>query len=429
MDTLERLPKYVCTQTVDRSRYELESALYGHGGKTDGHSCDDILAEQNTAARKRRLTHSDRLRLDVAVSHDRPGEDGEMYSWVGEERFRGRDLFEIVPDGAMATGTFSSMLTSIFGGDAGRFSYNGDSPVDGKLLSEFGFHIPQERSQYGYVFGKGRSQQVKIAYHGSFFVDPETPDLVRLVVHTSQLPPETGACEVTRNLDYSRVRLADQDFLLPAEARLSIIHPDGTVAENRIRYSACREFHSESRLRLERLPDEMDPPRPTKEEAFTLPAGLPFRLAFTGKIDTATAAAGDPVKARLKTAIRDRSSKVLVPEGALVAGRIVNIRRFYGPPKPQAVPGRKADGERSSVVVAVSLENLEIGGIPRPFKATFDAGAERFVKLTGALSARVDIGPLDRSGNPDAGVFEFTDVGPDYVVESGLESNWLTLGR
>jgi len=89
--------------------------------KTLGRSCDDLIAAVNAAAGKRRLTHSDRLRLDVAVSQDRSGEDGEMYSWVGEERFRGRDLFEIVPDGAMATGTFSSMLASIFGGDAGRF--------------------------------------------------------------------------------------------------------------------------------------------------------------------------------------------------------------------------------------------------------------------------------------------------------------------
>jgi len=70
---------------------------------------------------------------------------------------------------------------------------------------------------------------------------------------------------------------------------------------------------------------------------------------------------------------------------------------------------------------------LEIGGISRPLKATFDSGAERFVKLTG-LSSHVDIGPLNRSRTPGAGVFEFPDVGPDYVVESGLESNWLTLG-
>jgi hypothetical protein len=42
---------------------------------------------------------------------------------------------------------------------------------------------------------------------------------------------------------------------------------------------------------------------------------------------------------------------------------------------------------------------------------------------------RVDIGPLDRSQNSDAAVFEFSDANADYVVESGLESNWMTVGH
>jgi hypothetical protein len=420
MDTVERLPRYVCTQTVDRSQYELESASYEERGKAHGRSCDDMAAELNTAAGKRRLSYSDRLRLDVAVSHDRSGVDGEMYSWVGEERFKGRDLFEMVPDGAMSTGTFSSMLASIFGGDAARFSYNGDSAADGRLLPEFGFRIPQERSQYVYLLGKGRSQQIKLGHHGVFLVDPETSDLVRVVVHTNQLPAETGTCEITRTLDYGRVRLGRSDFLLPTEARLSIIHTDGTVAENRIRYSACREFRSESRLRLEPLP-ETDPPRPVAEEPPALPPGLSFRLVFTEPLNTAAAAAGDPIKARLKTPIRDSSSRILVPEGAPVAGRILSIRRFYGPPGRTGV-------ERSSLVVTVALETLETAGVSHPLKASF-AGPGRFVKLTGPLSVRVDIGPLDRPQNSDAAVFEFSNVVPGYVVESGLESSWLTTGH
>jgi hypothetical protein len=146
-------------------------------------------------------------------------------------------------------------------------------------------------------------------------------------------------------------------------------------------------------------------------------------LVFTQPIDTAVAAAGDPIKARLKMPILDRSSKVLVPEGASVGCRILSIKRTYGP------PGRKAGAERSSLVVTVALETLETAGIPRPLRASFVPGAGRFVKLTGPLSVRVDIGPLDRSQNRDAGVFEFSDVDPDYVVESGLESNWLTVGH
>jgi hypothetical protein len=141
-------------------------------------------------------------------------------------------------------------------------------------------------------------------------------------------------------------------------------------------------------------------------------------LVLTESIHTAVAAAGDPIKARLKTPIRDRSSKILVPEGAPVAGRILSLKRFYAPRR-----------ERSSLVLAIALETVETAGVPHPLNATFAAGASRFAKLTGPLSVRVDIGPLDQSQNPDAGVLEFSAAGPDYVVESGLESNWLTVSR
>jgi len=66
LDTVGRLPKYMCTQTVDRSQYEPTAG-------SAGHPCEPYARKQL------RLTTSDRLRLDVAVSGGR-----ELYSWVGK---------------------------------------------------------------------------------------------------------------------------------------------------------------------------------------------------------------------------------------------------------------------------------------------------------------------------------------------------------
>lgn len=214
--------------------------------------------------------------------------------------------FELVHDGAVSTGSFASMLSSIFGGNTARFSYNGDSAVGGNTLSEFGFRIPEEVSDYLYVFGSGRTQQKPIAYRGTFLVDPETSDLVRLVIHATQLPRETGACELTQTLDYERMRLNGAEFLLPAQARLLITHIDGTEAEN----VATLRFGPPDEAELTAL--AKNPPA----AALTLPPGLAFQLAFTDPIDPAIAAAGDLIRAKLKTAIRDRSSKVLAPRAA-----------------------------------------------------------------------------------------------------------------
>jgi len=432
LDTVRRLPRYVCTVTIDRTRYEATTPEYLTNGRLRTRSCDDTIAEMKRAGRVRRPSSSDRLRFVVAVKQDTPGVVKEMYSWAGEDRFDDRDLLDFVRDGAISTGTFSSMLASIFGGDAARFFYSGDSSSGGRLLSEFSFSVPEEKSRYRYVFGDSALRQTPIAYDGAAFIDPETSDLVRMAIRSRQLPPETGACELTQFLEYDRVRLNGSDFLLPAEARVSVLRADGTEAENRIGYSACREFLGASTVRFG--PPAADAASASRQNAppppFPLPAGLPFKVIFTDQVDAATGAAGDPIHGRLKTAIRDRADKVLVPAGTPVTARILKVRRFYAQQRPPVAESRGA--RNPSLVLEVRLQTLEIGGTSQAFKAAFDSGLRRFPKQqSGPFAVRVDIGSIGRpedSGNDrEIGTFEFWDPSPGFIVKAGLESNWVTL--
>jgi hypothetical protein len=434
MNTVGRLPKYVCTQTVDRTRYEPANPEYGTNGTRRRRSCDDTVADARRGGWRRSLSSADRLRLDVAVSHEHPGMENEMYSWRGENRFNERDLFDFVRGGAVSTGSFTSMLTSIFGNSAARFTYNGDSTRGGRLLSEFGFHIPREKSQYLYVFGPSRERNVAMAYDGTVFVDPQNGDLTRLEIRTEEPPEETGVCELNQDLEYARVHLKDSDFLLPSEAQVTVIHTDGTEAHNRITYSACHEFHGEATVRYE---DGTEAERavtetPVQTAPFSLPAGLPFKVVFTDRIDTATAAAGDLIRGRLKTAIRDRNEKLLVAEGTPVTGRILGINRFY-PQASRVAESKKAPARAPSLVINVRLETVDVGGAPQPLKATFDSGVKRFMKQSSPFSVHVDLGSLDElhdhADDSDTAIFEFWDSNPDHAIKSGLESNWLTAAR
>src|SRR5665213_800989 len=98
MDTVDRLPKYMCSLTIDRQQYEAQSA----GSR---HSCDDLAAARKSAHWKTRLAASDRLRLDVAIADIQ-----EMYSWAGANRFDDRELDRLVNFGASTTGDFSGFL-------------------------------------------------------------------------------------------------------------------------------------------------------------------------------------------------------------------------------------------------------------------------------------------------------------------------------
>ena len=400
MATIQRLPRYTCTLTIDRAQYASDPLQRAP-------SCDDLLGLQKKGESKPRLSETDRLRLDVAIAAT-----NEIYSWVGEDRFDNRDLFDLVRQGAVQTGSFSTFLTSIFSGSSATFSYNGDTALNGRPLVEFGFQVPREKSNY--VFGN-RREHVTTGYDGTFLADPKTGDLVRLVVRTSELPAEVGSCQATTTLDYNRVHLNDSDFLLPREARLDILNIDGGELRNRTVYSSCHEFLGESTVTF-------DAPAPEEgmlaaANGFTATSfdplpGLSFKVVFTQPIDSTLAAAGDRIKAKLNSAIRDASSKVLAPEGSEITARILKLERFEGPP--------------SSLQIVVKLESISVGGSPHPLKATMNSTG-RFEKGTGLVRS-VPLGSLDSLADPDAGLFEFRDAKPDLVIKSGLESTWTTAG-
>ena len=354
METVRRLPRYMCTETIDRSQYEPDVVRQGS-------ACD-----QPSLQRKLHMAELTGLRLDVGIAAN-----GEIYSWVGEDRFDDRSLFDIVRQGAVQTGSFRSFLLSVFESDAASFSYNGDETVNGRTLVEFGYRVPLEKSTY--VFGN-RGQHVSTGYEGTFLVDPQTADLARLVVSTDQLPPEVSSCHATTTLDYARVRLNEADFLLPAEAKLRILNLDGVELENRAVFSSCHEFVGKSKLSFDAPEAEAGAESSGKSSTFSWPENRLFDVTFTQGIDTATAAAGDPIQAKLKTAIRDASSAVLAKEGATVTGRIVKLQRFFG-------------AKSSSIMMGVKLETVDVNGTPRPiFAAPFRPGV-RFEKDKG-LSRR-----------------------------------------
>lgn len=274
----------MCTQTIDRSVYVPDVPV---GRKT----CDE-----NGGGRSLHLLSSDRLRLDVSTVST-----GEMYSWVGQRRFDDRDLLDMVEYGSITTGEFAAFLSEIFQGDDARFTYNGETVLDGRTLAEFGFRVSYENSHY--PFGNGQ-HRVITGYDGTFLIDPATTDLVQLVVRTNQLPSETGACYASTTLNYARVRLRGDNVLLPRESLLYVFTIEGTTTTNRTAFSDCHEFLGESTLTFDSRSSAVDSVgRNSVPQTSLFPPGLPFRVALTVGIDTATAAAGDSLKAWLVTPI------------------------------------------------------------------------------------------------------------------------------
>lgn len=409
LDTVDRLPRYMCTQTIDRSQYDPDRTVYVK-------DCEDLEFSRNTRWKLLR-TLSDRLRLDVGVAAQR-----EIYSWVGENQFGNRSLFEIVNEGTMSTGYFRGFLESVFRSEHADFSYVGETVEEGRALVEYHYRVPLEASHYVFLF---HGHSVIAAYEGAVLADRETAELVRLTVRTSHLSLETAACEATTTMNYRRFRLNGSDFLLPSETRLYVKSLNGVETENRTVYSGCHEFLGESTLKFGATPDEPARKAAAPRAEPTIPAELRFSLALAEDIHVATAAAGEAVRAVLTTDLRDRAKKVLVPSGTPLLCRILRIRRYYHGSDPDVigmlVPLRRVE-------LLLRLESFALPGGDRPVFAKRDTGvADASRRRSGTLQNRpVELGPLDAMGRNQW--FErFDRVGDDYVIKSGSVSNWVTV--
>ncbi len=401
MQTVYRLPKYLCTETVDRSTLQPDTTL-------PTISCDHLAGRRTKGSWPVHQTVSDRLRLDVAVSRD-----GEMYSWVGENHFEDRSLARLVGGGATSTGAFSAFLTSIFGTNNAKFTYDGEVKERSRVLAKFGFRVPRDVS--GYSIGNTLTHD-KVGYSGTFLVDPQTSDLVRLSIHADQPPAELSICEAETTLDYEKNRLNNSEFLLPKKVNFLVVNTDGSEFDNRAAFSSCHEFRGESTLRFDMPSDDNQIAVRKGLAALALNPNLPFTLALAQPIDTETAAAGDSIELRLTAAIRNKKHAVLVDKGAKITGRIMQIERHY-------------QTRTTSLTLAIKVETISTGGMSQPFAATLESGVKRWLKSGDPFSfqqrneaqGQQKLGSFDDIEDPGVGVLQFEDVATDYVIRRGLE--------
>jgi hypothetical protein len=225
-------------------------------------------------------------------------------------------------------------------------------------------------------------------------------------------------------MNYTRFRLNGSDFLLPSETLLHIKNLNGVETENRTVSAGCHEFLGESTLKFEAPPDAPAAKAEAARAETTIPAGLGFGLALAEDIRVATAAAGDTVKAALTTDLRDDSKKVLVPRRTPALCRILRIRRYYYG-RDSFKPGMPVPFHR--VELLLRLESVTLREGQRPVFAKLTVATDGSRSPPGKLQTRpMELGQLNAMGR-NQWFLRFERVADDYVIESGLASNWVTV--
>ena len=293
--TLARQPNYTCVEQIERSRRRGPRSRF------------ELL---------------DMVRLEVALV------DGqEMFAWPGSAKFEEAELKDLVPQGgAIGNGNFALFARSVFQTTAPAFTYSGTTELNGRKAIRYDYVVPQMQS--GFHLRVNELEAV-VGFHGSFWADPETLDVLRLSVVADNVPPMLGLDKSTTVMDYARVRIGERDFLLPASSELSMTHLTGDEDRNYVRFSGCRQYTGESVLTFGEAPADATPPDAPAApvvEVIELPVDLEFDIALDAGIDNEKSMVGDPVTGRLRQAIK-HEKRVLFEKGDIVSGRIRRLER------------------------------------------------------------------------------------------------------
>ncbi len=396
------LEQYVCIETVDRSYYQRvvpsEAPVRPEGEPV----CGNTAAGSAVARDPLQLESTDRVRLEVTVSQGR-----ELHSWPGATRFDARDVDELIRDGPVSTGAFGGHLASLFGQPGVKFQYNGERSINGKTVFEYRYHVPLEASHFEI---KAASAWHPAAYEGDFQIDPQSLELERLTIRTSELPPVAAFCQAATTLDYQRVHIGDSDVLLPRQSQLEILLKNGKEARNVTTFANCREYQAESEIVFTApAGTETTATRSTGRGRMALPIGLPVTLALAESIDTATAAAGDPIDAKVvKPVRRPGATAELIPAGAIVHGRIRRVEHHLLP--------------TPYILVALSFNRVDVHGV----MSTFVVRSEPDPALAKELGANLAIRETG-IWFWGVGTFLFPTNKSHTVMPAGFESKWFTL--
>jgi hypothetical protein len=290
---VERLPDCTCIETVDRS--------WKPAGKE--------------------LKPVDRVVLQILFSGGK-----ELFAAPGDTHWEANPS-AFLSSGLMGNGLFALELKSVFINNQSIIRYKGEESPTGRREARYDFSISGMMSGYR-VDHAGASAVV--ARRGSFWADPETYDLHRLDFHAEEIPPELKYSDISTTIRYDRVRVGESDVLLPQAADLRTTGVDGEEHRNLIAFTHCQGFHADSTLRLvagDAAPAALPaaaPPQPRAEG--TLPPELRVTIALSAPLDD-RAPVGSLVEGKVVGRVMQKGM-VLIPEGALVKGRVRRLERY-----------------------------------------------------------------------------------------------------
>jgi hypothetical protein len=285
------LPNYTCLETMERTNYAPSGAM----------------------------EFRERLHLDVIVA-----EANELFAWPGSDAFTAKPLEGWISGGAIFNGNFWIDLYNLFEASVTAVTFAGTETVDHHSLLRFDFHTPLLSSRSMLTIG---GESAATAYSGSFWVDSDSLDIVRLETRAEEIPPNLNCRSSRRSVTYKHVRFGTGERLLPSVAELQIVTREGRESRDTVTFSDCRHYQAETTLSFDvPTPPLSSSPAPAQAEK-ELPPDVSLVLKLEQPVTIKDSAVGDPIVARLEKAVT--KGAIRLPKGTRIAGRIRRLEEHF----------------------------------------------------------------------------------------------------
>jgi hypothetical protein len=216
----------------------VRSKMVEYLSQLPNYTCHQVINRLIRRANSSNFDHRDQLELEVAFMGNR-----EFFARPGATRFEEQPIQKIVPGGTISTGAFGSSANALFSREGAVFKYAGTSKKEGHATFRYDFQMPEEKS--GFLVTHDSAQGI-VPYKGSFWVDADTLDLVRLELKADHIPSYIGVRLVEESMTYKVMRIRDSDFLLPRDSQVAAFDSAGNYSLNMTSLENCREFAGQS---------------------------------------------------------------------------------------------------------------------------------------------------------------------------------------
>jgi hypothetical protein len=283
-----------------------------------------------------------------------------------------------------------------------------------------------------------------VGQEGSFLVDPQSLDLIRMESRAAEIPPFLPLVGTTLDVTYARTRIGEYNVLLAQQADLHLIKTNGEESYNRSEFTHCRAFAAHSAIRFDpeaedaaepRPSDRPKAPSPVSGASEAVPAFLPVTLLLTTPI-TEKDAVGTLIQAKVSGDVV-RKGEIVIPNGSLVRGRIRRLERYSRDSDTllrSVVLYNKAD-----FIVGLEFTEIDVNGGSLRFYADFlrmDRGPGIRPTLSELVAVRSHVGSGDNVREWSEtitlpklpGVASFFVRGMTFTVPSGFRMVWRTRG-